>query len=115
MARFKKRFKRYTSRAVKMYKSSRKPTLSVADVLIAGAAYGALRPMAANVLPNFFSFGPVDSDNVLIGGVGYLASKSNTKLVKTFGLVSMAGEAGIIASRVIQGQSNTSSTSSFNW
>lgn len=114
MARFKKRFKRSYSRAVKAYKSSRKPSLSVMDVMIAGAAYGALRPMAANVLPNFFTFGPVDSDNVIMGGVGYLASKSNTKLIKTIGLVTMAGEAGIIASRVIQGNTNTS-TSGFNW
>ena len=113
MARFKKRFKRSYSRVAKAYKSSRKPSLSVMDVMIAGAAYGALIPMAANVLPNFFTFGPIDSDNVIIGGVGYMAAKSNTKLIKTIGLVTMAGEAGIITSRLIQ--NNTSSSTGFNW
>ena len=114
MARFKKRFKRSYSRAVKAYKSSRKPSFSVLDVIIAGATYGALRPVLANVLPNFFTFGPVDSDNVLIGGAGYMASKSSTKLVKAVGLVTMAGEAGIIASRLTQGNTISSNTG-FNW
>lgn len=114
MARFKKRFKRSYSRAVKAYKSSRKPSFSAMDIVIAGAAYGALRPMASNVLPNFFTFGPVDSDNVIIGGAGYLASKSSTKLIKTIGLVTMAGEAGIIASRLVSSNTNSANTG-FNW
>lgn len=104
--------------AGRMFRSARKPSISVTDVLLAGAIYGAVRPTVTNMLPTFFSFGPVDSDNVLLAGAGYFASKNSNKLIKTIGLVAMGTEAGIVAAGAV-GQSGilstiTQSTSS-NW
>lgn len=82
------------------------------DVLIAGAIYGAARPTIANMIPTFFTFGPVDSDNVILGGLGYMASKSNTKLIKAIGLVAMGTEAGIITSGLITGATKSNVSSS---
>ena len=117
MARFKK-FRKMSRRAYssmrKGYSRSRKPSMSAMDVLLAGAIYGVARPMVANAIPTMFSFGPVDSDNVILGGAGYMASKNRNKLIKSIGLIAMGTEAGIIASKVVAGNTNSSSTG-FNW
>jgi len=85
---------------------------SVMNVLLAGAIYGAARPMVANMLPTFFAFGPVDSDNVILGSAGYFMSKNSNNLIKTIGLVSMATEASIVTSRLVSGAPMSSSGSS---
>ena len=71
------------------------------DVLLAGAIYGAVRPTVANVIPTFFKFGAIDSDNVILAGAGYFASKSNNKIIKSLGLIAMGTEAGIVTSGLI--------------
>lgn len=111
--RFRKTVKRFGSRAVNSYRASRKPSISVMDVLLAGAIYGAVRPTVSNMMPTFFSFGPVDSDNVILGGAGYFASKSNNKLIKSIGLVAMGTEAGIITNSVVSGAVSTKSNGLF--
>lgn len=111
MAKFRKAVRRSYGRAKKMYSRAKTPSLSVTDVLLAGAIYGAVRPTVANMLPTFFSFGPVDSDNVILGGAGFMASKSKTKMIKALGLIAMGTEAGIVTSNLItNGMGNTSSS-----
>jgi hypothetical protein len=64
------------------------------DILIAGAIYGAARPFAAKLLPNMFTFGPVDSDNVLIGAAGFYGMKKGKGLIKARGAAANIGNAG---------------------
>jgi len=111
MAR-RKFFKRARSRAVATYRAAKRPSLSVMDVLLAGAIYGAVRPTIAGMLPTFFSFGPVDSDNVVLAGAGYFASKQSNKIIKSLGLVAMGTEAGLVTSKALQGVSTPTSD---NW
>jgi hypothetical protein len=104
MARFKKARRiasRVYSAAKSGYKKVSRPSISIIDVMLAGAIYGAARPTVSNMLPNFFQFGPVDSDNVIMGAGGYFASKSKSKLLRALGLVALGTEAGIIVSRVV--------------
>jgi len=83
------------------------------DLLIGGAIYGFARPMAAQMLPDLFSFGPVDSDNVIIGGAGYMGLKSSNKIIKATSMVAIAGEAAIVSSRLSQGTCTSSSNGSW--
>ena len=76
------------------------------NVLLAGAIYGAARPFAAKMLPDMFSFGPVDSDNVLIGAAGFYGMKKGKGLMKALGAVALGSEAGIVAARVTSGMAN---------
>lgn len=107
MARYKKArraVRRVYSSVKSSYRRSRKPSISAMDVLVAGAVYGIARPTIANALPTMFAFGPVDSDNVILGAGGYMASKSKTKLFKTIGLIAMGTESGIVASKMLSNQ-----------
>lgn len=70
------------------------------NVLLAGAVYGAARPFIAKFMPNFFQFGPVDSDNVILGGAGIWAMKKQGGFMKALGAVTAGSEAGIVASRL---------------
>ena len=101
MARFRRKARRVYSAVKTAYKRARAPSVSVMDVLLAGALYGAIRPTVANMLPTFFKFGPVDSDNVILAGAGYFASKNSNKLIKSIGLIAMGTEAGIVTSGLI--------------
>jgi len=93
-------------------RANRSQSISPVNLMMAGAIYGALRPQAAKILPDMFSFGPVDSDNVLIGGAGYLGMKKGKGLIKALGAVAMASEIGIVTARATTGlnsqQNNTS-------
>lgn len=110
----KRRMHRSTSRAGRFYRKHNPSTLGVWDVLIAGAIYGAVRPTIANAIPTFFSFGSVDSDNVILGGAGYLASRSHTKMIKALGLIAMGTEAGIVTSGLISGATKGNNTPSYD-
>lgn len=70
------------------------------NVLLAGTIYGLARPFAAKMLPDFFSFGPVDSDNVIIGAAGFYGMKKGNGLIKALGAVALGSEAGIVAARL---------------
>lgn len=112
MTRHKFHKRSFRNRVYKSYRKSTKPSLSVTDVLIAGALYGAVRPVVSSMLPSFFSFGPVDSDNVILGGAGYFASKQPNKLIKAVGLIAMGTEAGIVAANLVSG--NTAAPNNSN-
>ena len=113
MARFKKKMRKsrrnYFGRSVSRKGGS--SGLSVTDVLIGGALYGALRPKAVQMLPDFFTFGPVNSDNVILGGAGYLLSKQSNKILKATGMMAMATEAGVVTANLTSGLQQTSSGS----
>lgn len=82
-------------------------SMSVIDVLMAGAIYGVARPMVSSALPSFFNFaGVVDSDNLILGGASYMASKQKG-LIKAIGLIGMGTEAGIVTSNILNKQSAT--------
>jgi hypothetical protein len=86
-------------------------SLKVTDVLIAGVIYGVGRPMLANVLPNFFSMGPVDSDNVIIGAAGFYGMKKGKGITKALGIMALGGEAASVTSKLM---GNTGSTTSIH-
>jgi len=90
---------------------------------MAGAIYGIARPMIANILPNFFNIGPVDSDNVVIGGAGYMLAKKSG-LMKAVGIVALAGETANVTQKLSGGMTSGGSTNlasqtvnqgSFSW
>jgi len=74
------------------------------EVLIGAVIYALVRPFVANNVPTFFSFGPLDSDNVIIGGAGYLGYTKGKGIIKATGLAAMVGEASIVASNFASGQ-----------
>jgi len=116
MARFRRKAKRRSYSGFMKRGSSRRKSgssLSATDVLLAGAIYGVARPMIANMLPSFFQFGPVDSDNVILGGAGYMASKQGNKLIKSVGLIAMGTEAGLIANNVVSSKTSPSANAGY--
>jgi len=76
--------------------------LTPMNVVLAGAIYGAARPFVAKFLPDLFSFGPVDSDNVIVGAAGFYGMKKGKGLLKALGAVALGSEAGIVAARLTQ-------------
>lgn len=111
---FKKRFARRSfgrARSMRHSKSGRS-SLGLWDFALAGAVYGLVRPTIANMLPTFFTFGPVDSDNVILAGAGYFASQSNTKFIKALGYVAIGTEASIVTSNVVANGFNFGSNTS---
>jgi len=100
MAKFKKAYRKAKRGFRKGYRAAGKPSLKPMDVLLAGAIYGAARPFAAKMLPDLFSFGPVDSDNAIIGAAGFYGMKKGKGLVKALGAVALGSEAGIVTARI---------------
>jgi hypothetical protein len=110
---FHKKVRRYFRNSAKIKRTHHKTSsISVTDVLLAGALYGAIRPTVSNLLPSFFNFGGIDSDNVILGGAGYFATKQSNKLIKSIGYIAMGTEAGIITSKLMNG---TPSTQNFDY
>lgn len=113
MARFrKKRSRRTFAKSGRSYRrSSGSSGLTPMNVLLAGAVYGLARPYVSTMLPNLFNFGPVDSDNAIIGGAGYYAMKKQKGFLKALGAVALGSEAGIVAARVTSGATGTTAGS----
>jgi len=88
---------------------SKSSGMSVTNVLLAGVIYGAARPYLAQMLPDLFSFGPVDSDNAIIGAAGMFGMKKSG-LWKALGTVALASEVGIVTSRIVTGTASASSS-----
>jgi hypothetical protein len=84
--------------------------LGITDLLIGGAIYGFARPKVADMLPPLFQFGPVDSDNAIIAGAGYLGMKNSNKIIRATSMIAIAGETAIVANRLGSGMSSTGST-----
>jgi hypothetical protein len=92
--------------------------LSPVNVLLAGAIYGAARPLAAKMLPDMFSFGVVDSDNVIIAAAGFYGMKKGKGLMKALGTVALGSEVGIVTARLSQNLTSgtpTNQTSSYDY
>jgi hypothetical protein len=107
-------FKKKARRMYRGFKKSARRShsssgMSPMNVLLAGAIVGAARPYAANVLPNLFSAGPVDSDNVIIGAASFYGMKKTSGLMKAISTVALAQEAAIVASRLTSPQTSTKS------
>jgi hypothetical protein len=108
--RFRSRVSRFARR------SNRSVGVTPMNLVLAGAIYGYARPIAANMLPNMFSFGPVDSDNILIGAASYYGMRKSSGIVKALSTVALAGEASIIAQRLGSGTSvSTTNASNQAW
>jgi len=103
MARFRKA-RRSKSRGFMKARARRSGSsgLTPMNVMLAGAIYGAARPFVAKMLPDFFNFGAVDSDNVIVAAAGYYGMKKSG-LVKAIGTVALASEVGIVAARMTNG------------
>jgi hypothetical protein len=86
--------------------------VGLTDLLIGGAIYGVGRGYVANMLPTLFSFGPVDSDNAIIAGAGYLGLKSSNKIIKATSMMAIGGETAIVASRLANGNTTDGGNSS---
>lgn len=114
MARFKK-VRRYASKAyksVKRYAKSEKET-PLETALFAGG-YGLVRPYAANMIPDVPQLGGY-SDNLILGGAGFLAAWKGKGIVKKAGKTILAIEAFVAASKASSGiMSNSSSTGDYN-
>lgn len=96
---FFRRARRSVGRAVRRRTESRGSGLTPMNVLLAGAVYGAARPFLASAIPTFFTIGPVDSDNVIIGAAGLYGMKEKGFL-KALSAVTLGGEAGIVTARL---------------
>lgn len=103
---FKKARKVIYRKAKKSYRRASSGSISPMQVLLAGAVYGAARPFAAKILPDMFSFGPVDSDNVIIGGAAAYFMPKTKGFTKALCAVAAGSEAGIVAARVTSTAAN---------
>ena len=115
MAKFRKarRYARKAFRAVKSY--AKRDKLNPIETAIGSAAYGAVRPYAANMIPDVPQLGAY-SDNVILGGVGALAAWKGKGIVKKAGMIVLANESFIAGSKAMSGMNNTGSqTSSSGW
>lgn len=109
---FRKKAKARRSSSRYSHKTSRHGSsgVSFTDLLIGGAIYGVARPYVANMLPDLFNFGPVDSDNAIIGAAGYYGMKHTKGVMKATSMMAVAGEAAIVASRLSQGVKGSSNS-----
>ena len=82
--------------------------MSPLNVAMAGAVYGFGRPIIANMVPNFFQIGPVDSDNALIAGAGYYGLKNGRGgFVKALSAIALGSEVGMVTAKATSGTTNT--------
>lgn len=104
MARFRRRMRRARASFHRAYRrASHKGGISPMQIALAGALYGAARPYVASMLPNFFSFGAVDSDNVIIGAAGLYGMTRTSGFTRALGAIALGSEAGIVASKFATG------------
>jgi hypothetical protein len=109
MARFRKRFRRARAFMRRRAGRSMGSGLKATDIMMAGAVYGFARPMVANMIPPLFEFGPIDSDNAIIGVAAYMGMKQKNKLVRAISAVALGGEIAQVTAKMTAG--NTSSSS----
>jgi len=109
---FKKKARRYGRRMFGRRTSSRKSNSSMSPLMVAGgsAAYAVVRPYAANIIPDIPQLGEY-SDNVIIGAAGALAAWKGRGIVKKAGMIVLANESFIAASKATQGMSTQTGSS----
>lgn len=103
---------RYITKKVKRYgRKSSGNSMTMIEAGIGGAAYGAVRPFAANMVPDVAALGGY-SDNVILGGIGALAAWKGSGLIKKAGMIVLANESFIASSKMTQGLTSGQNTSS---
>lgn len=115
MARFRKarRFARRFGRKVRRGFSGR-TSLSPGDIILASAVYGVARPMVSGMIPPLFQFGPVSSDNAIIGAAGFLGMKQKNKFMRALGTVALAGEVSAVTATATAGMTGAAVGDSYN-
>ena len=109
MARFrKKKSKRSYYGRRSRRRSSKSSGLSAMDYALAGAVYGVARPIVSGMIPPMFEFGPVDSDNAILGGAAFFGLKKGSKMIKAISAVTLAGEVAQVAAKATSGMSSNS-------
>lgn len=108
MARFRK-MRRRASRNFKRYsrRSGSSSGLKPMDVVIGGAIYGAGRQFVADFIPDFGTFGPVSSDNLVVGAAAMLGMKQKNKIIKAASTVALGTEIAAVVSKMVQQQTAT--------
>lgn len=107
MARFrKKRSRRSYGFFKRKSRRSGSSGISATDVMIAGAVYGFGRPIVANMVPPMFEFGPVDSDNAIIGAASFMGMKQRNKLIRAISTVALAGEIAQVVAKMTSGSTS---------
>lgn len=111
MAKFKK-MRRYARKAFRKSKSySKSSSLGVVETAVGSAVYGYVRQPVANMIPDVDMLGAY-SDNVVLGGIGALAAWKGKGMIKKAGMIVLANESFIAASKSKAGMS-TPSTSGY--
>jgi len=111
MARFRTKARRYfrgfKNKARSMNRTSGQ--IKATDVLIAGVIYGMAKPIIKNTIPDFFSFGPVSSDNLVIGGAGFYGMKKGKGIVKALGIIALGDQASEVSQNLMGGSQTNNS------
>lgn len=92
-------------RSKKFFGKSKGGSISPVEMAIGSGIYGYARPTIANVVPDIAAI-PY-SDNVILGAAGFLAAWKGKGIVKKAGMVVLANEAFIAASRMSAGQTTS--------
>lgn len=103
MAKF-KRARSFARRAVgKARRFVRKESsINPEKLALTSGIYGAARPYVANMVPDIDALGGY-SDNLILGGLAYLAAKKGSGMIKTAGVSVLSCEAFIAGNKLSQG------------
>ena len=112
MARFRKARRRIVRYFAKRRSSRSSASLSIEKLAIGSAAYGAVRPYAANMIPDIEMLGTY-SDNVILGVAGYIAAKKGNGMIKTAGQVILANEAFLVGNKLASGLAPSGSNTGY--
>lgn len=112
MAKFRKSRRAVSRYFAKKRYSKSNTSLSVEKLAIGSAAYGAVRPYAANLIPDIDMIG-VYSDNLILGVAGYLAAKKGSGMIKTAGQVVLANEAFLVGNKLASGLAPSGSNTGY--
>jgi hypothetical protein len=118
MARFRKRTSRRSFSRIARRSGSNKG-MTPTGIIIGGAVYGAARGYVSNAIKpvtDMIPFGNL-ADNVVMGGISYLAAKKGKGMVKQIGQAGLAIEAALAGQDLINGGllGGSQSSGSSNW
>lgn len=109
MAKFRK-MKRYARRAFgKARRYSKSNRESPIELGIYSAVYGAARTPISNMIPDVPQLGGY-SDNLILGGIGFLAAKKGNGMIKKAGKVVLMNEAFLVGAKASSGLTGSSTS-----
>jgi hypothetical protein len=100
--KLRKSARRVYSRARKSYSRHSKGGLTATETAIGSGIYGAARPFIAEKVPDIGMLGGY-SDNLVLGGLGFLASWKGTGMIKKAGMIVLANESFIAGAKLSSG------------